>query len=126
MAGLDRVIDPLTKDYVSDGAGGRQKTRDASTAIYHQFLTRLGKWIGDVDAGSRFFTLDRAKNPISSPLTIQDIATEALTPLVDAERITAPTFRSDRSLERVITAIDVTDIQSGESLNLLNLLPLSF
>ncbi len=126
MAGFDRVIDPISRDYVSDSSGGRQKTRDASTAIYHQIITKLGKWVGDPTAGSRFFTLGRAKNPISTPQTIRDISIEALTPLVEDERITEPEFEQERTLDRVLTAINVRDIQSGETLELLNLLPLSF
>ena len=126
MAGFDRVIDPVSRDYVSDGKGGRKKTRDASTAIYHQFITQLGRWIGGPDKGSDFFKLDRAKNPLSKPMEIQDIAVAALAPLVEEERITEAVFEQDRSIDRVLTKINVTDIQSGEKLELLNLLPLTF
>ena len=124
MAGFDRVIDPFTKDYVrNDAISSVAKSRNALTAIYHQFLTELGQWWGDPDAGSRFFTLARAKNLQSSPIVIQDITSRALQPLIDDGRITAPSFQSERLTQRVNQEVNVTDLQSGEQLELTDLLP---
>ncbi len=123
MAGLDRVIDPVTKDYVSDGNGGRLKTRTARTAIYHQLITRLGQWWGDPTAGSGFFELARSVSTLQTPRVIEDVTTQALKRLVDLGRITAPVFETERVGDRVNHSVTVTDIQSGETLKLTSLLP---
>lgn len=124
MAGKTRVIDAQTKDYVTNDAGnGTKTTRNASTAIYHQIKTQLGEWWGDPTAGSRMFELDRAKNALASPLVIQDIWSEALQPLINDGRITVPVFETERLTDRVNIEVTSTDLQSGEQLELTDLLP---
>jgi len=61
MAGYDRTIDPLTKDYVSDGAGGYVKTRGLATACYHQLQTDQDRWVGDPDAGNESWKVPRKR-----------------------------------------------------------------
>lgn len=124
MAGVTRVIDPNTRDYVADTARGtNQTTRNASTPLYHQFKTMLGQWWGDPTAGSRFHELRRAKSLLRTPVIIQDMANEAARPLVDAGQITELDFDSERITDRINTSMTATDIQSGEELELTDLLP---
>lgn len=122
MAGLDRSIDPLTRDYVEDGAGGWETTRDASTAIWHQVQGRLGGWAGDPQAGSRFHTLARAKSSSRTPAVVADIARGALRPLVAAGLISEPDIIVERDRSRIASETTVTDLQTGEQLDLTDLL----
>ncbi len=124
MAGLDRVIDSNTGDYVRDDATGAvTKTSNASTAIHHQVKGIRGQWWGDPDAGSRLIELERAKSLLRTPQVIADILTQALQRLIDDGRITAPTFEQQRMIDRIDTSITVEDLQSGETLQLRDLLP---
>ena len=124
MAGLDRVIDPNTKDYVRDDATGSVlKTRNASTAMYHQLVGIKGQWWGDPDAASRLVELERAKSLLRTPQVIQDIITQALKGLIDEGRITGPVFEQTRDIDRIDSGITVEDLQSGETLQLRDLLP---
>jgi phage gp46-like protein len=124
MAGKSRVIDPITKDYVLDEARGTvMVVRDARTAIYHQVQTRLGQWWGDPGAGSRLFELERAKSLLRTPIVIKDIFSEALAPLVEDGRITEPAFESLRTIDRIDTSVTTSDMQTGEELELTDLLP---
>jgi phage gp46-like protein len=123
-AGKTRVLDPITRDYVLDeDRGAVQVVRDARTAIYHQIQTKLGQWWGDPDAGSRMFELERAKSLLRTPIVIQDIFSEALQPLVDDGRITDPEFETERRIDRITTSVTTTDVQTGEELELTDLLP---
>jgi phage gp46-like protein len=124
MGTINREIDPETGDYVFDAAtGATTTTRNALTVIYHQVKTRLGQWWGDPEAGSRMFELRRAKNLLRTPIIIQDIFSEALTPLVEDGRHTEPEYESERTGDRVTTKVVVTDTQSGDQLQLTELLP---
>jgi hypothetical protein len=49
--GLDRKLDPVTKDWIDDGAGEFEQTTSLITAAQHQVLTPKGKWWGDNEAG---------------------------------------------------------------------------
>jgi hypothetical protein len=123
MAGRDRQIDPLTKDYIRDEFGEALTTRTAITSIYHQIVGELGQWVGDPDAGSEFFQLKRAKNPLTSPQIIRDITNRALAILVNAGDITEPDFEQVRSIDRVDSSVFTEDLQSGELLDIVDLLP---
>jgi phage gp46-like protein len=52
LPGLDRQIDPSTRDYVDAAGGEYAETLTMGTAIYHQMLTPLDGWCGDPTAGS--------------------------------------------------------------------------
>ena len=124
MAGRDRVINPITRDYVRDEATGTSKTtRNASTSIYHQAATRLGQWWGDPKAGSLLYQLERAKSLLRTPVIIRDIFSQFLQPLIDKGAITPPSFESLRRVDRIDTEATVLDLQSGEELKLSDLLP---
>lgn len=124
MANLSRTIDPITRDYIADtSTGGTETTRNALGAVYHQAKTKLAQWWGDPEAGSRFSDLDRAKSIMRTPIVVQDIWIELLTPLVDAGLITEPEFESERIIDRVNTKVVVIDLASGLELDLTDLLP---
>lgn len=123
MAGLDRVLDPQTKDYVLGANGAWQTTRTAATAIYHAVKGNFGQWPGDPDAGSRFFELARAKSiAAKSAIVLADISRGALKPLVDEGRITEPQIVAEREIDRVAQSVVVYDRQTGEQLSLTRLL----
>ncbi len=55
----DLAIDPLTKDFVDDGAGGWVRTETGDTAVLQQLEIRLAQWWGDAGIGSLLY--DRAR-----------------------------------------------------------------
>lgn len=123
MAGKDRRIDPVTRDYIADDAGGWEYTRTAATAIYHQVQGELDRWAGDPERGSRFYTLARAKSSLRTPQVVVDIARQALEPLVAEGRITEPEVEIERDRDRIRMQVVVTDLSTGEELDLTELLP---
>lgn len=123
MAGTDRVIDPVTRDYVEDGAGGWEETRNASTAVYFQVQIEKGNWAGRPGAGSRFHQLARAKSSQRTVAVLSDMAREAMQPLVDAGLISEPTIVVERDVNRIASETTVVDQQTGEELDLGSLLP---
>jgi len=125
MSGLDRKLDPSTGDYVADDAGGWETTRSAQNAIYHQIKGELDRWVGDPQAGSRFYTLARAKSSVRTPQVVVDIARQALARLVAVGRITAPEIETERDRDRILQRIVTTDLETGEQLDLTDLLPFS-
>lgn len=52
MAGKDRLIDPVTKDYIKASGGSYKTTRTIGTQVYHQLAGKRGHWWGDHTAGS--------------------------------------------------------------------------
>lgn len=52
MAGRDRLIDPVTRDYIKDANGGYKTTNTIGTQIYHQLAGKRNHWCLDGDAGS--------------------------------------------------------------------------
>jgi phage gp46-like protein len=124
MAGIDRILDPLTGDYVLDSSTGAWETTwSARTAVYHAILCHRGAWAADADFGSRLHTLARAKNTQRMRAVITDMITEALQPLIDAGRISEPVVLTERTVERIIVEATVTDLQTREEIDLTSLLP---
>jgi phage gp46-like protein len=126
MSGLDLRIDPLTRDYIFDSSTGTwETTRSAETAVYHQIVGDYGAWVGDPEAGSRFFELARGKSTLKTPAVVADILAECLQPLVDDGRISEPVTNTERqAVDRVAAETTVIDLQTGEELDLVDLLPL--
>lgn len=122
MAGLDRVINPETGDYVETAEGQWETTRNAQTAIYHQIRTKRNGWAGDPDAGSDFHELDRGKSTLRTPVVIRDMTERALAPLVDEGRITEPDIDVERDGTRAAQEATVTDLQSKEEIGLASIL----
>lgn len=52
MAGKDRLINPLTGDYIKAVNGGYATTTTIGTQLYHQLAGKRNLWWGDPDAGS--------------------------------------------------------------------------
>jgi len=123
MAGTDRRIDPETGDYIADGSGGYETTRSAETSVYHQIKGNLGQWAGDPAAGARFFELERASSTLLTPLVVRDMTEEALSPLVAAGLVAEPEIVTERSIDRVAQESTITDLQSGEDMDLSAILP---
>lgn len=124
MAGFDRILDPISKDYLVDTSNNSwQKTRTARTAIHHAILGYRGKWCGDSEYGSRLYELLQGKSTLRTPKVLEDIITEALQRLIDAGRISAPEIITERTLDRTAIEVVVTDLHSGEELDITNLLP---
>lgn len=48
----DLAIDPVTKDFIRDGAGGWERTTTGDTAVRNQIEIRFGEWWGDAAIGS--------------------------------------------------------------------------
>lgn len=48
----ERKIDPITRDYVRDGAGGYVYTTTSATKIFHQIVGRRGSWWANAAIGS--------------------------------------------------------------------------
>jgi len=117
MAGRDRKIDPTTKDYVSDEAGGYETVTDARTAIYLAIQGERGRWWGNPTAGSRLWELAGGKSldRITS-VEIADALRQALQGLVDAERITEPEIVTERDGNRVLFEVVTVDRSNGESI----------
>lgn len=115
MPGLDRVIDPITRDYVDDDNGGFAETPTIETSVYHQAMGHLGQWAGDAAAGSRFYTLQRENADHATMLRAKDILREAYQPLVDAGLATELTVDTDRdALNRLVVKATARDAQFGE------------
>lgn len=124
--GLDRRIDPITRDYILDETTGQwETTRSAETKVYHQVTGDRDMWAGDHLAGSRFHELARGKSTLLTPAVIADILSECLEPLVDAGYITPPEIQAERpASDRAIASTTTTDLTTGEELDLVDLLPL--
>lgn len=52
MSGRDRRIDPVTRDYIQDGAGGYETTTTIATKMYFQIVVPRNSWHGDPELGS--------------------------------------------------------------------------
>lgn len=54
----DLKIDPITQDFVRDGAGGWETTEHGDTAVLHQLVCHYDAWWGDQQLGSRLHDRD--------------------------------------------------------------------
>ena len=119
MAGLDRVIDPITKDYVETATGNFEYTSTAQTAIYHQLNTWLGEWIGDPDAGLDRSAIPRKNNQASLD-RYRDAILQALRLLEVAGRVTnsqVSVTRNPSNINRADVDAVTTDIQNGNQID---------
>jgi phage gp46-like protein len=83
MPGSDLVIDPVTRDFVDDGAGDWEETTTLMPQIRHQVLDHRGLWFADPEAGSDVYTIPRKANRITFT-RVQDAVRDALQVFVDA------------------------------------------
>ncbi|MFA9271081.1 MAG: phage GP46 family protein [Baekduiaceae bacterium] len=123
MPGLDRKIDPITHDYVSDGAGGYEKTSTAQTALQHQLQDELGNWVGDPDAGSNLFKFARGGNSERRAAGLRDGVRAAVKPLVDAGMVADVQVGTTRDQTgRLALQSSLRDVQSGAQVSLVPML----
>jgi len=114
MPGLDRQMDPVTKDYIDDGAGGLKTTRTAATACHHQILGDLDAWVGDPEAGSAVTRIPR-KDTEGNALAMRDAVEGALRPLAAAAIVAGVEVRVERpAIGRRVIVASAQDIQAGE------------
>lgn len=124
MPGADRVIDPITKDYVDNGAGSWKTTTTIATAVYHQLQGELNAWAGDSEAGSRFYQIKRAPNNDRIRQMATDFVRTALQVFI------AKGLAADLKVETVrlgtnqaVTRSFIRDVQSGANIDLNPLMP---
>ncbi len=123
MPGRDRILDPISRDYVADGKGGYQKTTTLRTAIHHQLLDELGNWVGDPEAGSTLHEFGRAKNSEAQALRAAEAVRVALQRFVDQGLAKDLDVTVERSVEgRWVIRSSITDIQHNETIDLSDLL----
>ncbi len=89
---FDIKIDPVTRDFVDDGAGGWLEVDDSSTAVICQLDSREGRWWGDPVAGSRVKEI--LESDLATPELIEDAVKRAMTALVQAKAISNLTIRT--------------------------------
>ena len=120
----ERIIDPVTHDYVPNGKGGYLKTRTASTAVYHQILDELDRWWGDSEAGSKLYLLARENAGEANLRKAAEYMKAALDPFVKAGRIAELEINVKRDARnRFVLEGGYRDVQSGEQIDLGSVLP---
>lgn len=126
MSGIDRQIDPVTRDYIRDASTGEwATTRDSSTAVYHQIKGELAGWAGDELAGSRFHRLAQAKSSLQTPAVIEDMSRQAMKPLVDEGLVSEPQLETERDVDQIAHSITVLDLQTEAEIDLTDIIPMN-
>lgn len=119
MAGDDLLLDPITKDYVDDGAGGWTLVTTAQMQMHHALLDEFDRWVGDPDAGSKVHRLARRGATAITAQLAAAYVKEALAPLVAEGRIAdlqVAVARDDRN--RLIVTTSARDVASGAAIAL--------
>jgi len=65
MPGLDRVIDPITRDYVDDGYGGDVETTSLQPQLHHTLLDRRNQWPPFPGGGNEAHLVERLADETS-------------------------------------------------------------
>lgn len=113
MLGLDRRIDPVTRDYVDDGAGGYEETTTLETAVIHQVLDEYGRDPGDPLAGSRIHELARGLNGERDRGAARNAVAVALQPLVTAGLARGLRIELEQRGTRLLLQSSLTDVNAG-------------
>lgn len=125
MMPFDRVIDPVTKDYVRGTNGTWTKTDTAATAVYHAVASErapeggVGGWWRDRVAGSRLHTLRREGVTSDQPRRIERLVEDALARLVQRGRISPPTVAAVRDPTRrdgIAYVAEATDTKTSSAI----------
>lgn len=117
MPGLDRKIDPLTRDYVDAGHGEYVETQSIQPALYHQFRTERGRWWGDPDAGSDLYLVARRNLDTGAVVFGKNALRAAAQPFVDdgqARDLVIDGAGDERG--RLVLFVSLTDTTTGEAL----------
>lgn len=121
---MDRRLDPVTRDYLDDGAGGYLETPTIETMVLHQTLNQAGGDPTDPQGGSRVHELlAGAAGPGQVP-AVRDAIAVALQPLVSAGL--AADLRIDVEIAngRILAETHLRDVAGTEPEDLAIVLPL--
>lgn len=119
MPGLDRMLDPVTGDYIDAPGGEYEETLTAAPALYHQMKTPLGRWWGDLDAGSLLHLLRQRGADEPTVRFAEDAALQALDRLVVDGLIESPAAAASADRRgRMHLSTSCVDIQTGQPLKL--------
>ena len=114
MAGLDRILDPETGDYVKDGKGSYVKTNTVRTKLYHQVKTYLGFWWGDFQAGSAVYRVTRMGANTSAVIFVKNAVRSSLAPFLERGLIKDLNVEAEANASgRIIYHVNATDTQGG-------------
>lgn len=113
MPGLDRRLDPVTRDYIDDGAGGYAETRTIEPAVVHQTLDAYGEDPGDPQAGSRVRALLAGSNGPAQIPEARNAVAVGLQPLISAGLARDVAIRVERDGARLLIETDITDANAG-------------
>jgi phage gp46-like protein len=115
MSGRSRVIDPKTRDYVSDGKGGRVTTTTVQTSLYHAFQGRRDKWGGDPEHGSDLWRFTRDRLTQDAPARAENAIRVAAQPFLDEGLLRSFEARAERDPDsgRLLIATEAVDATSG-------------
>ncbi len=111
----DRKLDPITHDYIPDGAGGFETTETIETEMQHQILDRFAMWWGDPSAGSMLYMLAQANLGERDRLLAKRYSEVALQSIVDGGRATnlRVTSRIDKTYQRIVVENTLSDVHSA-------------
>jgi phage gp46-like protein len=84
MRNLDRVIDPVTRDFVDAAAGGFVLADAVRNKLYLSFTLARGTWEGDPGLGHRFGELARVGLTDEVSLRLHDLVIDAAQWLLDS------------------------------------------
>ena len=118
MPGFERILDPISRDYVSDGRGGNEKTRSARTRVFHRLQAQYARWWGDVEHGSRLYEFQRANDSADTVRALKAAVEAALQPLVEAQFIADLVVEIQRDqVGREFVYTTMRDVQTGEEID---------
>lgn len=82
----DLATDPITGDFVADGAGGWQRTEYADTAVLNQLSCHFDSWWGDWQLGSQLHDRDRFT---AAPAPLVEAETKRSLAVLEADKLIA-------------------------------------
>jgi phage gp46-like protein len=114
MAGLDRKIDPVTKDYIADGFGGFETTTTIAPAAYHQLVGKRGFWWGNPDQGSDLHLIANENISQKTFIFAKNAIATAMQMFIDQRRARDLTIDIDSPRPGYMTIeSQITDTQGG-------------
>jgi phage gp46-like protein len=109
----DLAMDPVTHDFVPDGAGGWQRTEHADTSVLHQLRCHFDAWWAEPELGSLFHERDRF-----AAAPADQVAAEVRRALgwLERQRVIADVQATAAELPggRVVVAVRYREIAGGQ------------
>jgi hypothetical protein len=123
MPGLDMMLDPVTRDYVDDGAGGFTKTDTIATMLYHQLNVHRNEWIADPGLGHTAHLIPPKSSDVNA-LRYKQAYRLALQEFVDLGLAADLVLEMERDSRtgRIAVHSSIRDVQRGD-INLQGILP---